>query len=91
MSSVTSSSASLQQVAVALSEEIRRLSLMVDEFSAPFHPDPLVMNVYKKELHNHVEAGLGSNLKGRLSTAVAANMESSQRDMTGQWGRDSDT
>ena len=32
MSSVTYSSASLQQVAVALSEEIRRLSLMVDEF-----------------------------------------------------------
>ena len=57
---------------------------MVDEFSAPFHPDPLVLNVYKKELHNHVEAGLGSNLKSRLSTAVAANMESSQREMIGR-------
>ena len=69
---------------MALSEEIRRLSVMVDEFSAPFHPDPLVLNVYKKELHSHVEAGLGSNLKGRLSTALAANMESTQEYMTGQ-------
>ena len=69
---------------MALSEEIRRLSVMVDEFSSPFHPDPLVLNVYKKELHSHVEAGLGSNLKSRLSTALAANMESTQEYMTGQ-------
>ncbi|XP_037085103.1 transmembrane GTPase Marf-like [Pollicipes pollicipes] len=71
-----------RKVAVALSEEIRRLSVMVDEFSAPFHPDPLVVNVYKKELHNHVEAGLGLNLKSRLSDAVASNIEANQKDMT---------
>jgi len=66
----------------ALSEEIRRLGVLVDEFSAPFHSDPLVLNVFKKELHSHVESGLGSNLRARLSTAVAMNMENSQKEMT---------
>lgn len=71
-----------QRVSKALSEEIRRLSTLVDEFSLPFHPEPLVLNVYKKELHLHVETGLGSNLRARLSTALAMNMETSQREMT---------
>lgn len=67
----------------ALSEEIRRLAVLVDEFSLPFHTEPLVLNVYKKELHLHVESGLGSNLRARLSTALALNIEASQREMTG--------
>ncbi|XP_044732753.1 transmembrane GTPase Marf isoform X1 [Chrysoperla carnea] len=70
-----------QRVSTALSEEIRRLSSLVDEFSLPFHTEPLVLNVYKKELHLHVENGLGSNLRARLSTALALNIESSQREM----------
>ncbi|KAG8239159.1 hypothetical protein J437_LFUL018365 [Ladona fulva] len=65
-----------------MSEEIRRLSVLVDEFSLPFHPEPLVLNVYKRELHLHVESGLGSNLRARLSTALALNIEASQREMT---------
>lgn len=71
-----------QRVSKALNEEIRRLSNLVDEFNLPFHPEPLVLNVYKKELHHHVEVGLGSNLRARLSTALALNMEASQREMT---------
>ncbi|XP_065345102.1 transmembrane GTPase Marf isoform X2 [Cloeon dipterum] len=71
-----------QRVSKALSEEIHRLSTLVDEFNLPFHPEPLVLNVYKKELHVHVENGLGSNLRARLSTALALNMETSQREMT---------
>lgn len=71
-----------QRVSKALNEEIRRLSTLVDEFNLPFHPEPLVLNVYKKELHLHVETGLGSNLRARLSTALALNMEASQREMT---------
>ncbi|ODM94964.1 Transmembrane GTPase Marf [Orchesella cincta] len=70
------------KVSKALSEEIRRLGVLVDEFHAPFHPDPLVLNVYKKELHSYVETGLGSNLRARLSTALAMNMENSQKEMT---------
>ncbi|XP_025833775.1 transmembrane GTPase Marf isoform X3 [Agrilus planipennis] len=70
-----------QRVAKALNEEIRRLSNLVDEFNLPFHPEPLVLNVYKKELHAHVESGLGSNLRARLSTALALNVEASQQEM----------
>ncbi|XP_066246124.1 transmembrane GTPase Marf [Euwallacea similis] len=71
-----------QRVSKALTEEIRRLSTLLDEFNLPFHPEPLVLNVYKKELHLHVETGLGSNLRARLSTALAMNMEQSQTEMT---------
>uniref|UniRef100_T1JMD1 Dynamin-type G domain-containing protein n=1 Tax=Strigamia maritima TaxID=126957 RepID=T1JMD1_STRMM len=71
-----------QKVANALNEEIRRLSVLVDEFSNSFHPDLLVLNVYKKELNAHVELGLGSNLRSRLSTALSLSMESTQKDMT---------
>lgn len=71
-----------QRVSKALNEEIRRLGVLVDEFSVPFHSETLVLNVYKRELHSHVENGLGSNLRARLSTALALNMESSQREMT---------
>ncbi|XP_058806833.1 transmembrane GTPase Marf isoform X2 [Phymastichus coffea] len=71
-----------QRVSKALNEEIRRLAVLVDEFSVPFHPEPLVLNVYKRELHVHVENGLGSNLRARLSTALSLNIENSQREMT---------
>ncbi|CAH1130201.1 unnamed protein product [Ceutorhynchus assimilis] len=71
-----------QRVSKALTEEIRRLSKLVDDFNLPFHPEPLVLNVYKKELHLHVETGLGSNLRAKLSTALAMNIEQSQMEMT---------
>lgn len=57
--------------------------MLVDEFHAPFHSESLVLQVYKKELHNHVEACLGSNLRARLSTALALNMDQSQKEMIG--------
>lgn len=71
-----------QKVSKALNEEIWRLSVLVDEFSLPFHTEPLVLNVYKKEINTHVESGLGSNLRSRLSTAMAMNIETAQREMT---------
>lgn len=71
-----------QKVAKALNEEIWRLNVLVDEFNLPFHSDPLVLNVYKKEINGHVESGLGSNLRARLSTALAMNVETAQREMT---------
>lgn len=67
-----------------MSEEIRRLAVLVDEFSLPFHAEPLVLNVYKRELHAHVENGLGSNLRARLSTALAMNVEAAQKEMCGK-------
>lgn len=71
-----------QKVSKALNEEIWRLNVLIDEFSLPFHTEPLVLNVYKKEINSHVENGLGSNLKSRLSTALAMNIETAQREMT---------
>lgn len=73
-----------QKVSKALNEEIWRLGVLVDEFNLPFHTEPLVMNVYKKEINAHVETGLGSNLRSRLSTALAMNVETAQREMTGK-------
>lgn len=71
-----------QKVSKALNEEIWRLNVLVDEFNLPFHTDQLVLNVYKKELNAHVENGLGLNLRARLSTALAMNVETAQREMT---------
>ena len=67
----------------ALSEEIDRLSVLVDEFNLPFHPEQLVLNVYKEELHRHVENGLVSKLRARLSTTFELMIEKIQREMTG--------
>merc|ERR1712240_350796 len=69
------------KVAKGLSEEIRRLAVLVDEFNEPFHPDPLVVNAYKSKLAHHLESGVGSNLKARLSADLQLNMETQQRDM----------
>lgn len=71
-----------QKVSKALNEEIWRLNVLVDEFNLPFHTEPLVLNVYKKEINGHVENGLGSNLRSRLSTAMAMNIETAQREMS---------
>jgi len=69
------------KVAKALSEEIRRLSVLVEDFNDPFHPDPLVVNVYKSKLNHHIESGVGSNLKNRLSNDLSSNMEVQQKEM----------
>lgn len=75
-----------QKVSKALNEEIWRLNVLVDEFNLPFHTDSLVLNVYKKEINAHVENGLGLNLRARLSTALAMNVETAQREMTDKMG-----
>lgn len=70
-----------QKVSKALNEEIWRLNVLVDEFSLSFHTEPLVLNVYKKEINSYVETGLGSKLRNRLSTALAMNIETAQKEM----------
>lgn len=69
------------KVSTALNEEVRRLSVLVNDFERPFSVDPIALSSYKKELHSHVEQGLGSNLKSRLSTALTCNVESTQKQM----------
>jgi mitofusin len=58
--------------------------VLVDEFNCPFNDDGVMLNAYKREIHAHVENGLGSNLKSRLSAALALNVDSAQREMTGK-------
>ncbi|RWS26651.1 mitofusin-2-like protein, partial [Leptotrombidium deliense] len=69
------------KVGSALNEEIKRLSILVNDYEKPFSSNPLIISVYKKELHSHVERGLGSNLRARLSTVVSCCVESSQKEM----------
>uniref|UniRef100_A0A1A9X2I7 Dynamin-type G domain-containing protein n=1 Tax=Glossina brevipalpis TaxID=37001 RepID=A0A1A9X2I7_9MUSC len=71
-----------KNVSRILNEEILNLSVLVDEFNMPFYPEPIVLNVYKKELNSYVESGLESNLRARLSTALDMNLESVRREMT---------
>merc|ERR1712001_189084 len=72
------------KVGKAMSEEIRRLSILIDEFNDPFHPDQLVLNVYKSRLNHHIETGIGSNLKSRLSSDLQFNVENHEQDMIGR-------
>lgn len=41
----------LLQVSTAMAEEIRRLSVLVDEYQMDFHPSPVVLKVYKNVSH----------------------------------------
>ncbi|KAL6468805.1 hypothetical protein MHYP_G00223290 [Metynnis hypsauchen] len=70
-----------KQVSNAMAEEICRLSVLIDEFHTDFHPSPHVLKIYKSELLNHVEKGMGKNLAFRCSDAVNASVQSSQKDM----------
>ncbi|GFS26080.1 mitofusin-2-like, partial [Elysia marginata] len=71
-----------RKVSVALNDEIRRLALLVEEYERPFHPDTVTLNVYKKELHSHVEQSLGRNLQARCSSVVVHAVEATQTEMT---------
>ena len=55
--------------------------MLLDVFNLPFKP---AQYEYIVELHRHVENGLGSNLRARLSTVLAMNIEKGQREMTGK-------
>lgn len=70
-----------RQVSNAMAEEIRKLSVLVDDFHLDFHPSPVVLKVYKNELHRHIETGLGKNMSHRCSTSIDSALQSTQTDM----------
>ncbi|XP_071945014.1 mitofusin-2-like isoform X2 [Antedon mediterranea] len=70
------------KISSAMTEEIRRLHILVDQFDRPFHPDPLVIKVYKEELQKFLEEGLGRNLDARCSSTVLQSLEQTQTQMT---------
>ncbi|TRY99440.1 hypothetical protein DNTS_022990 [Danionella cerebrum] len=70
-----------KQVSNAMAEEIRRLAVLVDDFHMDFHPSPVVLKVYKNELHRHIEEGLGRNMSDRCSSAITVALQTTQTDM----------
>lgn len=70
-----------RQVSNAMGEEIRKLHVLVDDFHMDFHPSPVVLKVYKNELHRHIETGLGKNMSERCSTSINAALQTTQTDM----------
>ncbi|XP_061095435.1 mitofusin-1-like isoform X1 [Conger conger] len=70
-----------EKVSNAMAEEICRVSVLVDEFHADFHPSPQVLKLYKSELLTHLEEGMGKNLAFRCSDAISASVQTSQKDM----------
>ncbi|XP_048398477.1 mitofusin-2-like [Stegostoma tigrinum] len=71
------------KVSTAMTDEICRLSILVDEFHGDFHPSPAVLKFYKNDLHKHIEEGLGRNLAERCSSAVHAALQTAQLQMIG--------
>ncbi|KAJ8725378.1 hypothetical protein PYW08_003561 [Mythimna loreyi] len=69
------------KVSLTLSQEIRRLSALVDEYDTPFRTERAHLDQYKRALHRHVEAGLGSRLKKRLSADIGNEMDQAQKEM----------
>ncbi|CAB3252031.1 unnamed protein product [Arctia plantaginis] len=69
------------KVSLTLSQEIRRLSALIDEYDSPFRSERVALEQYKRALHRHVEAGLGSRLKKRLSADIGHEMDQAQKEM----------
>uniref|UniRef100_A0A8C4R2H0 Mitofusin 1b n=1 Tax=Eptatretus burgeri TaxID=7764 RepID=A0A8C4R2H0_EPTBU len=70
-----------RKVSEAMLEEIRRLAHLVESFQCEFHSSPVVLKIYKQELHKHVEDGLGRNLTDRCSNLVNSSLQATQEDM----------
>ncbi|XP_034733537.1 mitofusin-2 [Etheostoma cragini] len=70
-----------RQVSNAMSEEIRKLHVLVEDFHMDFHPSPVVLKVYKNELHRHIEDGLGKNMSERCSTSITSALQATHTDM----------
>ncbi|XP_067658525.1 mitofusin-2-like isoform X1 [Haliotis asinina] len=71
-----------RKVGTALSEEIRRLSLLVEEYDHPFHADNVTLKHYKKDLHTYVEASLCRNMVGRCTSSILRRMDNTEVWMT---------
>lgn len=71
-----------RKVACALNEEIRRLTIIVDEFDRPFQPDPFMLNDYKKDLHTHMESTLCRNMVGRCTATCKRGLDNMDNYMT---------
>uniref|UniRef100_A0A3B3VWT1 Mitofusin 2 n=1 Tax=Poecilia latipinna TaxID=48699 RepID=A0A3B3VWT1_9TELE len=70
-----------RQVTNTMAEEIRKLHVLVDDFHMDFHPSPVVLKVYKNELHRHIEDGLGKTMSERCSSSITNALQATQMEM----------
>uniref|UniRef100_A0A8C5UMR6 Mitofusin 2 n=1 Tax=Microcebus murinus TaxID=30608 RepID=A0A8C5UMR6_MICMU len=72
-----------RQVSTAMAEEIRRLSVLVDEGPQKSCWGAASPNsrFWVQELHRHIEEGLGRNMSDRCSTAITNSLQTMQQDM----------
>ncbi|XP_013881048.1 mitofusin-2 [Austrofundulus limnaeus] len=70
-----------RQVSNTMAEEIRMLHMLVDDFHLDFHPSPVVLKVYKNELHRHIEEGLGNIMSQKCSSSITSSIQAMQTDM----------
>ncbi|XP_068604728.1 mitofusin-1 [Brachionichthys hirsutus] len=69
------------EVATALSDQIRSLPALVDEFRADFNPTQETLARYKTKLLQHVEERMVSRLARRCSAGVLGDVRDAQRHM----------
>lgn len=69
------------QVTNTMAEEIRKLQVLVDDFHMDFHPSPVVLKVYKNELHRHIEEGLSKTMSERCSSSIICALQATQTEM----------
>nr|XP_021322383.1 mitofusin-1-like isoform X2 [Danio rerio] len=69
------------KVSSALEEEMRCLSVLVDEFCSEFIPAPNALALYKTKLVSYVEERMVKNLELRCSSSINGCVLSSQRDI----------
>jgi mitofusin len=69
------------KVSLALNEEIKRLSLLINDFDQTFNDDKVMLQAYKGRLHTHVESGLEANLRARLNTTLQSCVDNARESM----------
>ncbi|XP_044075497.1 mitofusin-1 isoform X2 [Siniperca chuatsi] len=69
------------KVATALSDQIRSLPVLVDEFRADFNPTQETLELYKTKLLQHVDERMVGSLAHRCSVSVLRDIRDAQRHM----------
>uniref|UniRef100_A0A671TY01 Dynamin-type G domain-containing protein n=1 Tax=Sparus aurata TaxID=8175 RepID=A0A671TY01_SPAAU len=72
-----------RQVAAALSDQIRSLPVLVEEFRADFNPTQETLELYKTKLLQHVEERMVGCLAHRCSVSVLRDIRDAQSHMIG--------
>ncbi|XP_071379196.1 mitofusin-1 [Centroberyx affinis] len=69
------------KVSTALSDQIRSLPVLVEEFRADFNPTPETLDLYKAKLLLHVEERLVGCLAHRCSSSILRDIQDNQNHM----------